>query len=175
MPLNYAAVWYLYPQVKSAGKWWKRVLDGEISSEDFLLGEQWGGTPHLEDDTKAHAKWLDRISDFANTSGVFSTWSTGDVEAARNFAQYAFMSSGGQAPVYWAMIADWWANEAPRQLTSLDEEQFTKITDLLSVSKSASEEYKRNRKLGVPDPKPGDVPWWIWAIGAFSLWNFTRR
>jgi hypothetical protein len=167
-------LYILWPEIKQTGRWWKRLLNGQITSEDFVMGEEWGGTPHLEDDSAAHGKWLERLSAFANTSGVYSTWSAADLTAARNFAQYAFPQSGGNAPIYWAMIADWWSTEAPSQLTSLDVEQFQKISDLLQVSKDASATYKRNREKGF-DPEAKDVPWWVWAIGAFSLWNFTRR
>jgi len=156
--------------------WWNEVLQGDrvLELTDFTQGEPWGGTPHLENLDSGHAKYLERLEGWANSS-AYPKWSDYDYETARLYALYAFPQSGGDATPYWSMIAKWWAEEAPSQLSSLSEEQFSKIVASLAVSEDAAKTYADNRKLGIPTPKPGDFPWWMWAAGGFGLWILIRK
>lgn len=157
------------PRIWSAGQWWGKVLTGKIqpTAEDLYLGPRWGGTPHLEDDSAAHAMYLDRIEGWS-TSPSFAHWSRSDRQAAENFAKFAFPASGGEAGLYWSMVAEWWGETAPNELTSIDPDQFDKIILATAASANASGTYRENRKLGKNLPKsPGDLlPWWAWIAGA---------
>jgi len=156
--------------------WWNEVLSGDrvLELEDFVTGEPWGGTAHLERIDDAHAKYLERLEGWSD-SDAYSKWSASDYQAARNYALYAFPASGGEATPYWSLIAQWWAEEAPSALSSLDEEQFTKIVKALAVSEDAAATYAANRKLGFRTPKPGDFPWWLWAGGAVLAWRLILK
>ena len=169
--------WLLPPDIiLDSITWWADVIDGNqtIELEDFVMGEPWGGTAHLERIDDAHAKYLERLEGWSD-SDAYSKWSASDYQAARNYALYAFPASGGEATPYWSLIAQWWAEEAPAALSSLDEEQFAKIVAALAVSEDASKTYASNRKLGFVPPKPGQYPWRLWLGGAVLAWRLKLK
>jgi len=157
-------------------KWWKKVIDGriQVTMEDFDHSP-WGGTTWLEGTAdNAHAKYLERLNGWANST-AFSKWSAQDLEATRNFAQYAFMQTKNSAPEYWALIAQYWSEQGTKDLSSISPDQYAKIAKAVNASSDASKTYEKNRKLGVDLPEPGDFPWWVWLAGGLVIWNSIRR
>jgi hypothetical protein len=172
----------LFPQFAVASelyrtrKWWKKVLSGQvkITMEDFDH-PPWGGTTWLEGTAdNAHAKYLDRLNGWANSS-AFPTWSPADLEATRNFAQYAFMQTKNSAPEYWALVAEYWSEQGTKDLKSISPDQYAKIAAAVNASNDAATTYEKNRDMGVDLPDIKDLPWWVWPIGALAVWSSIRR
>ena len=64
-------------------------------------------------------------------------------------------------------------------MSSIHPEQFTKILAAVGASKNAATTYRDARNwvdyVGDIAPKPADVPWWTWGVGAVVVWTLIRK
>ena len=142
----------------------------------YLPWKSWGGTEHLENKRAAANKYAERINGWSDTE-TWGRWLDGDRLSALEDAQAAYFYAE-DASDYWARVAALW-NGYAETMASIHPDQFDKIILSVGSSSSAAKSYRDNRNwVGyVKDvvPKPTQLPWWVWAIGAVGVFGWIRK
>ena len=142
----------------------------------YLPWNSWGGTEHLEDKRAAANKYAERINGWSDTE-TWGRWIDGDRLAALNDAEAAYFYAEDAAD-YWTRVAALWKGYA-QTMVSIHPDQFDKIVKAVGASEDAADGYREARNwlnyIGDLPPKPKDLPWWVWAIGAVGVVGWIRR
>ena len=142
----------------------------------YLPWNSWGGTEHLEDKRAAANKYAERINGWSDTE-TWGRWIDGDRITALNDGQDAFFYAE-DASDYWRRIAALW-NGYAQTMVSIHPDQYDKIILAVGASTSAADEYREARNwrnyIGDLPPKPKDIPWWVWALGAVGVVGWIRK
>jgi hypothetical protein len=144
----------------------------------YLPWNSWGGTEHLEDKRAAANKYAERITGWSDTE-TWGLWLDSDRLIALDDAQKVYFNASDAAD-YWRRIASIWEGYADT-MVSIHPDQFEKIAAAVGASSVAATGYRDARNWAgyvkdiVKPPKPAEIPWWIYGIGALALWNLTRK